>query len=34
MGAHPDDAELSFGATLARLAASGVRVTILDLTAG
>jgi len=34
VGAHPDDAELSFGATLARLATSGVRVTILDLTAG
>ena len=34
VGAHPDDAELSFGATLARLASSGVAVTILDLTNG
>ncbi|HEV8481448.1 MAG TPA: bacillithiol biosynthesis deacetylase BshB1 [Candidatus Eisenbacteria bacterium] len=34
VGAHPDDAELAFGATLARLAAQGTRVVILDLTAG
>lgn len=34
VGAHPDDAELAFGATLARLASSGVRAVILDLTNG
>jgi bacillithiol biosynthesis deacetylase BshB1 len=34
VGAHPDDAELSFGATLARLAAAGASVVILDLTHG
>jgi N-acetylglucosamine malate deacetylase 1 len=33
-GAHPDDAELSFGATLARLAGAGARVVIADLTGG
>jgi bacillithiol biosynthesis deacetylase BshB1 len=33
-GAHPDDAELAYGATLARLAAAGARVVIVDLTAG
>lgn len=33
-GAHPDDAELSFGATVARLAGAGARVVIVDLTAG
>lgn len=34
VGAHPDDAELGCGATLARLATAGRRVAILDLTAG
>jgi bacillithiol biosynthesis deacetylase BshB1 len=34
IGAHPDDAELSYGATIARLTALGERVTIVDLTAG
>lgn len=34
VGAHPDDVELSFGGTLARLARAGVRVGIVDLTAG
>jgi len=34
IGAHPDDAELGCGATLARLAATGRRVGIVDLTAG
>jgi bacillithiol biosynthesis deacetylase BshB1 len=33
-GAHPDDAELAFGATLALLAGRGVRVRIVDATAG
>lgn len=33
-GAHPDDAELAYGATLARLALAGVSVRIVDLTAG
>jgi bacillithiol biosynthesis deacetylase BshB1 len=33
-GPHPDDAELAFGATLARLAAAGAPVIIVDLTAG
>jgi bacillithiol biosynthesis deacetylase BshB1 len=33
-GAHPDDVELSFGATIARLTDAGARVTIADLTAG
>ncbi len=33
-GAHPDDVELGCGATVARLAAAGRRVAILDLTAG
>src|SRR5687767_6412537 len=32
--AHPDDAELLCGGTLARMAAQGYRVGILDLTAG
>ena len=34
IGAHPDDVELGCGATLARLAATGRAVGILDLTAG
>ncbi len=34
VGAHPDDAELGCGGTLARLAAAGRRVGMLDLTAG
>jgi N-acetylglucosamine malate deacetylase 1 len=34
IGAHPDDVELGCGATIARLAAAGRRVGILDLTAG
>jgi bacillithiol biosynthesis deacetylase BshB1 len=34
VGAHPDDVELGCGATLARLAAAGRVVGILDLTAG
>ena len=34
VGAHPDDVELGCGATVARLAAAGRRIAILDLTAG
>jgi len=34
LGAHPDDVELGCGGTLARLAAAGTRVGIVDLTAG
>jgi N-acetylglucosamine malate deacetylase 1 len=34
LGAHPDDVELGCGGTVARLAAAGLRVGILDLTAG
>ena len=34
VGAHPDDVELGCGATVARLAAAGRRVGVLDLTAG
>jgi bacillithiol biosynthesis deacetylase BshB1 len=34
LSAHPDDTELGCGATLARLAAGGKRVGIIDLTAG
>ena len=34
VGAHPDDVELGCGGTVARLAAAGRRVGILDLTAG
>src|SRR5262245_49469884 len=33
-GAHPDDAELGCGATLALAAESGLRVAVVDLTAG
>ncbi len=33
-GAHPDDVDLGCGGTAARLAARGVRVGVLDLTAG
>jgi LmbE family N-acetylglucosaminyl deacetylase len=33
-GAHPDDAELAFGGTLARLAAQGVLTVVVDCTAG
>lgn len=34
VGAHPDDVEIGCGGTLARVAATGRRVGILDLTAG
>ena len=34
IGAHPDDAEIGCGGTLARLAARGTRVGIVDLSAG
>lgn len=34
LGAHPDDVELGCGGTLARLSLSGLRVGVLDLTAG
>jgi bacillithiol biosynthesis deacetylase BshB1 len=34
VGAHPDDVELGCGGTLALLAAAGLRVGVLDLTAG
>lgn len=34
VGAHPDDVELACGGSLARLAAAGRRVGIVDLTAG
>lgn len=34
VGPHPDDVELGCGGTVARLAKGGVRVGILDLTAG
>lgn len=34
VAAHPDDAELAIGGTLAKLAANGNRVGILDLTRG
>ncbi|HEX2162954.1 MAG TPA: PIG-L family deacetylase, partial [Thermoanaerobaculia bacterium] len=34
VGAHPDDAELGCGGTLAKLAAAGRRVGILHLTGG
>jgi bacillithiol biosynthesis deacetylase BshB1 len=34
VGAHPDDVELSCGATIARLVKSGLRAGILDLTRG
>ncbi len=34
VGAHPDDVEIGCGGTVARLAARGVLVGILDLTAG
>lgn len=34
VGPHPDDVELGCGGTLARLARGGLRVGILDLTAG
>ena len=34
IGAHPDDVEMSCGATLAKEIASGKKVGILDLTRG
>jgi LmbE family N-acetylglucosaminyl deacetylase len=34
LGAHPDDLELGCGATLAKLAAAGVRVHAIVFTAG
>ena len=33
-GAHPDDVELSAGATLAKLASEGKRCAVVDLTRG
>lgn len=33
-GAHPDDVELGCGGTVARLAAAGLRVAVVDVTAG
>ncbi len=34
VGAHPDDCEIGCGGTLASLAASGLKVGIVDLTDG
>ena len=34
VGAHPDDVEIGMGATIAKMAASGRRVAIVDLTDG
>lgn len=34
IGAHPDDVEIGMGATIAKLAAAGKRVAIVDLTNG
>ncbi len=34
VGAHPDDVEIGMGATIAKLAAAGKRVAIVDLTNG
>ena len=34
VGAHPDDVEIGCGGTVARLAAQGYRVGIIDLTDG
>ncbi|MFA4923277.1 MAG: bacillithiol biosynthesis deacetylase BshB1 [Ignavibacteriaceae bacterium] len=33
-GAHPDDAELSMGGTIAKLASAGLKVGLIDLTKG
>jgi LmbE family N-acetylglucosaminyl deacetylase len=34
IGAHPDDVELSCGGTVAKLAAQGYRVGLVDITEG
>ena len=34
IAAHPDDAEISLGGTILRLTAAGLKVGVLDLTAG
>ncbi|GAB4275162.1 MAG: bacillithiol biosynthesis deacetylase BshB1 [Coriobacteriia bacterium] len=34
VGAHPDDVEIGMGATVASMAASGIRVVLVDLTDG
>ena len=33
-GAHPDDAELAMGGTIAKLTSSGLKVGLIDLTQG
>ncbi|HQK88291.1 MAG TPA: PIG-L family deacetylase, partial [Acidobacteriota bacterium] len=34
VGAHPDDLEIGMGGTIARLAAAGRRIGLVDLTRG
>jgi len=34
IGAHPDDAEIGLGGTIARLAQAGLKVALVDLTDG